>query len=438
MPRAARCEWPGLGSFATGYGASALDYLRRRSRENPWFAVASAVMHAGRIGYNIQQRVAEKVIEAGPEAVMDIASTLKTVGRAQDLARVASSMPVAAACYRRFCQQGSCIGDQGKMSRDGEALVECMRSAEYTLSASDIEAAQASPSYNPRYARLFDTMVGEKNVSSRGSSYVRKGTGIGHKTRNLLAEYLGCDDAVAMDTHVANWLSSTGRATWIQKIKVSRKDKNQRPLRRRDPKTGELKDLFNVEHVKTRFAGTIGEKKALTSEGYHVVDRFDPPAYGLMKREFQRLARECDVPPADLQVGAWAQGTCDAIRSERRYGSAVEGGIYLGEGRLDSCENIPRLEVRLSDVAVPLAEKEKGPGSRFECRPGYFGQPPSGVRVLEKLPKAPPDEIWTYQSVGRPVAMRQLPEGAVAALPRAAVRPEARAFAGRKLTRKKA
>lgn len=144
------------------------------------------------------------------------------------------------------------------------------------------------------------------------------------------------------------------------------------------------------------------------------------------------------MPPADLQVGAWAQGTCDAIRSERRYGSTVEGGIYLGGGRFDSCENVSRLEVRLSDVAVPLAEKEKGPRPSFECRPGYFGQPPSGVRVLERLPKAPPDEIWTYQPVGRPVAMRQLPAGVVAALPRAAVRPAPRAFAGRKLTRKKA
>lgn len=455
--RPARCDWPGVGSFALGYGATALDYLRKRTRDDPWFAAASGVMHAGRIGYNIQQRFAEKVTAAGPEAVIDIAGAVKTIGRAQDFARIVASFPVAAACYRRFCQQGSCVSQHGNLSNDGESLVECMRSAEYAFSDSDIEAAKTASSFNPAYPSLWDSMVAQKVITQRGGKWTRVGTGVGAKTRNLVAEYLGCDNAVAVDTHVANWLSATGRLVWIQQVERKRFDVRGRPIYAREPgggcrknKQGKCVQARDTLYLKTRFAKGPEIVEGMRADGYHVTDTMTDRQFAMMKREFQAMAAGCGAAPAVLQVGAWAQGTCDAVSAGRRYGAAVKGSIYLGEGKTDSCGNVPRFSPDLSDRGVRTVDLPKGAAERFTCKPGYFGnaaaaaprggatRSPREFQILDRLPKAPSSERWTLRPVGRLFAARQLALGMPTAVaPRRVPSPRPVAVAGAKRSRKK-
>lgn len=435
------CNWPGTGSFAAGYGKQALQYLRDRTREDPWWATASIVMHAGRVSYNSQQPVVEEIVPAGPGAVDNLASAIdlhsqarSKIGRGlQDWARIAAALPVAAACHRSFCQQGECVGKHGKLTPKGHSLIECMRSAEYKFSDAEIEAAKRAPAFNPNYKTLFDSMADQKIITQKGAHWVRKGTGIGAKSRNLMAEYIGCDDAVAVDTHVANWVSAAGRLAWVQPVVILRTDKRGRaiPGRNKDGsikrnKAGKIVQARETQLLKTRWAKDPVAIEGLKKDGYNVETHMPARVFALFKREFQGMAAGCGVSPAVLQVGAWAQGTCNAVSTEgRRYGAAVENAIYLGKGKYDSCANVPRFQSSdLSSQGVRFRElAAKPPAEEFACKSGYFGGAANGSRTTRSTASLPPiveriappsGEIWQVKRVGKPFAVRQLPTGVAA------------------------
>lgn len=447
-----RCDWPGVGGFAVEYGTKALQYLRDRSREDPWWAAASIVMHAGRVNYNSQQPIIEEIVPGGPAAVETVADAIDTVARVrskmgrgpQDWARIAAALPVASACYRRFCQLGSCSGKHGKLTADGHSMIECMRSGEHTFSDAEIEAAKRAPSYNPNYKTLFESMVEQKVIMPSGGRWVRKGTGIGAKSRNLMAEYLGCDNAVAVDTHVANWVSTTGRLVWIQPVVALRFDKLGRPVPGRNKdgsikrnKQGKVVQARETLHLKTRWAKDPRVIEGLKRDGYHVETNMSEKQFAMFKREFQAMADQCGTPAADLQVGAWAQGTCEAVSSEgRRYGAAVSNSIYLGKGKTDSCANVPRFKAELTNVGVRMGDLPgKAPPAKFSCKPGYFGGTGNGngtrdqFRITNRI--APPStERWKVKQVGKPFPARQLAVGMPIAVGPRRVRTRPVAIAG--------
>jgi hypothetical protein len=413
------CTWPGgVGPFSVGYGANALAYLRRRTAQDPWFAVVSGIMHAGQIDYNIQQPIAERLLKHPPEVAFDMERVFKLTEGAQDRARVVGGLGIGAHCYRRFCKdKRDCTPGSGKLSRNGERLIECLRTSTIVFTPAEIDFMQRAQvkdrPIGPRgeggytYKSLLKALQDRKRVVRvpHGSGWGMRGAGLGAKTRNLVAEYMGCDDAVAVDRHVGNWLAnSTGRLAWVQRVKVTKRDSLGRNL-------GKM--WLNKPVMLTR---SKSQAKRLRSQGFPAVDSGAVggyPTFGLLKRELQEMARECGVAPATLQVAAWAQNVCEG----ERKGKGANREIYLGEGKTDSCSNVPRLNVPLSDWAALVRDRPRSPGERFACAPGYLGgaaAPAAPLLPLYRAPlRPPPGEFWKVRFVGKPFPVRVIPEDAL-------------------------
>lgn len=412
----ARCNWSDLGSFATDYGAKALGYLRKRTQADPWFAFASGVMHAGQIDYNRQQPVVEKVVTAGPEAVMSYADTAKMVKGAQDYARIVAALPLSAACYRRYCGPDgrACMATHGKMSKGAEDATECLRSHEEVLSDDDVatlkrlrQVDEGGSGERPDRPGLtvFETLLKTKRLHFKNGRWVKVGANIGPKVRNMMAEYLGCPTGVAVDRHVGNWLTnSVGRVAWVQKVTVTKRDAIGR--RRKVTLTRPI-----------RFVKAESDARRMRAQGVPALSGTalsSAPTFALFKKTLIDMAGECGIEPAALQVGAWAQGVCDGEPGARKR---PPSGIWLGEGQSDSCSTVPRIETVLSGWAMPIKpnDRPKGGKPRFECKPGYLGASgtavplPGAIPVLPGGPLRPPaGESWSYSYSGKPMPVRIL------------------------------
>jgi hypothetical protein len=412
------------GTFDTRYGAQALAYLRRRTHENPWFAVVSGIMHAGQISYNAQQPVAERLLHHSPDVAFDIERTAKIIAGAQDAGRILPALTIGAYCYRKYCKSSTdCApAPSGDLSQRGERLIECLRTTKRRIMPAEIKFLQSTvwKQLGPRGAStqtLWQKLNERVKLQREGEAYYMRGAGLGAKTRNLVAEYMGCDNAVAVDRHVGNWLAnSVGRLAWVQRVQVTRRDKT----------TGRSRGTFWRQGVVT-FTRSKAEARRLRDQGIAALDSGaagQPKTFALMKREIHRMAKQCDIRPAELQVAAWAQGVCESV------GQVKATSIALGEGDHVSCADIPRLHVPLSEWAAPVMDRPKAPAERFTCTPGYLGEaaPAAAIKITRKPPQPPPGEVWTYR-YGSTQPVRILPQAAAAAavtrrfLPAAALRP---------------
>ena len=70
------CAMPGLSECEIKAGKDGLKYLRKRTKENPYFAVASGGLHSSRVDYDWNQRFVEKILD---EKAADLyKSTIRT------------------------------------------------------------------------------------------------------------------------------------------------------------------------------------------------------------------------------------------------------------------------------------------------------------------------------------------------------------------------
>lgn len=404
------CKISGVGDFPLTYGKSALAYLRRRTRENPWFAVASGVMHAGQIDYNRQQPYVEKVVAAGPVAALDFRTVAKLAKGAQDYSRIVAALPLASGCYQRHCGPDgrACVSRDGHMTQAAHEVMECLRVGELPLSSADVATldsiiAQKATKERPAKS-IFAVLKNTKRIKHRDGQWVKIGTNIGPKVRNMMAEYFGCSTGVAVDRHVGNWLANnSGRLAWIQKVKITKTDA-----------IGRKRSV--VVEAPVRYVKSQKEMTALRAQGIPAVSGSalsSPPTFALFKKTMLDLAAECGQEPAAVQVAAWAQGVCEDLRKK------PVTHIELGAGYQPvACTDIPKLQAALSSVAVPVVKRPKGAPERFRCGTDYLGQaqqaglppglPPGAVRIVRGPLKPPPGEHWTYEYFGKLRPMRIL------------------------------
>ena len=136
---------------------------------------------------------------------------------------------------------------------------------------------------------------GEVEAALDCTDYTRT-KGVGRKGANLMREYLGDEDAVAVDRHV-----------W----KYACVYKGFCPI---GPGGKELKVRYSNHGV------SIPEPVQEAVEGY-----------------IKAIARECDKTPSDIQVAAWLKGACDSKMEERIKKRGASPEIFLGDDFSVNC-----------------------------------------------------------------------------------------------------
>lgn len=167
-------------------GKEVADYLMERSRENPFFAVASAVMHSGPITYTPQQKYVERMVLEDPRNFIDPAYAKEAVRGSQLWEGRALILPRATKCFVRHCSRNECLKPKGR-----EKLVGCLQKS-----------------------GVQRTVAGGK----------RTGVGFGQKILDLTREYLGDSNAVAVDRHVKNWACKRAKLVCPKNPKELKRD----------------------------------------------------------------------------------------------------------------------------------------------------------------------------------------------------------------------
>jgi len=227
-------------------GKEGLKILREETKKTPFLAAATIAIH----GYNVPYESGQRYVEAftdmwhrgekdkvkDPEFVRKFCNREEagpTIGFVKQRCEL---VPDVAACFEEAC------GDDGK-----KCIIDPKARKEFLECASGIE-------------------------------------GVGKKLIDLAAEYLGDDDAVAVDRHVARWAVKTG----IYKPK------------------------------------TPAEEERIWEVG-----RISPTVYDKIANAVRVAAREAGFKPAEVQVGAWHTMKCEPkekwrpLRIEYVRGKAV-------------------------------------------------------------------------------------------------------------------
>jgi endonuclease III len=227
------CVLPMVNKCVLKMGEEGLRYLQKRTKKEPFFAFATGALHGGPITYDAQQKYVEKISGLDTIKMEDEEYNKKLIKGAQFWPTRARSLAFCAKCYNKHC------GKDGK---------KCL------------------------------TNVGRETAMKCLDSHQSQ---IGRKTKDLMREYLGDNNAVAVDRHVMDWVCNTANICFTGKVKG-------KPI--------------------------------------------SPKEYERIKLEVRKLARKHHVDPAVLQVTLWLKGVCKS-KTERRTGD----NIYLGEGKSVKC-----------------------------------------------------------------------------------------------------
>lgn len=355
-----------VGYFYPRQGVRALEYLQKRTRDDPFFAIASGFMHAGQINYRIQQAVVERLVaDPDREALLSTPEGAKTMllrrytGSQMTPGKI-EGWPYVMDCWKKYCKT--------PQDPSGRACV---------------SPPPGEPGHGKLPARAILMMRCLRNLPST------PGAGIGPKSRNLLAEYLGCEHAVAVDRHVGNFVAnSAGTLAWAQNVYFFRRQVDPHGVPLRDER-GHFLPLLPCKGVfseavrgskpvctytgRVVFAGGEDEKHNLRHEGIPAVGvggggTGAGGTFAMLKREIGRLARSCGLKSAQMQVGAWLQGVCDsALKEEGRT------DLYLGKDATFDCTTLPRLKLGPPAEGFALTARLPSPGWAFRCRPDYLG-----------------------------------------------------------------
>lgn len=217
---------PGLKKWDVKKGEETQRYLHKRTINEPFFAAATGALHSGPISYGRQQPFVEKVTDMGPDAVDEVHEAKDAIRGAQFWKQKSKTLSDVSKCFKKVCEDNDCTED-----RTREDFIDCV----------------------------------DEDV-----------TGIGRKTKDLMRLYLGDEEAVAVDRHVADWAcKNTNVCHDIKKGSRISKDEYR-----------ELKEIVRNE------------------AGKH------------------------DMSPAKLQVSAWVSGACKAKGSEP---------LFIGDDMVVEC-----------------------------------------------------------------------------------------------------
>jgi hypothetical protein len=227
--------------------------------------LVTGALHGAPVDYSQTQPYVDAVVEKGPEAWLDAEKNMEFLNK-----------PIKA--------QGG-MGYRYEFSKKrAPVLAELSKCYLHNqqVGMNDREAALNCAHVHPHD---FKTKRAQKKRAYRLIP------GMGRKGTALMREYLGDDNAVALDRQVYKYISE--------------------------------KHGF-IPSVKPR----------LTNHGMSIPDKAQEEGEYLVKK----LAAECDMTPADLQVAAWTWGACDSrTRTRRKHrGSST---VWLGPDFVLDCDD---------------------------------------------------------------------------------------------------
>ena len=311
-------------------GRDGLEALRRRTRESPWFAVATGVLHGGEVEYARAQAAVELVADAGAEAFLDPTEARRLLAKAGGAqlgtTSVADRLSAAARCY----VEHSAGGEAAKQRAALDALTACVR---------------------------------------------REKTGIGPKAGALMREYLGDDDAVAVDRHIfdaACRLSGHG-------CKMKLKPEEREALRKRGVIIGPPDRKGGPERLFYR--AQDGSERPLDVVPWKRGGPIGPREFRFGEKVIRALARDCGVSAAAMQVALWLHSACLA------KGRGVGYSMPLTRGATFPCGEVVGQRTLFGGIGALAGARGLGTSPLFPpASHGARGRVPRAVRVRELAP----------------------------------------------------
>ena len=260
------------------------EYLQRRTKQDPYFAVVTGSLHAGQITYDKQQKFVEKIMrhkqKHGIKTLLNENEVRNTLQGAQLWEGKAKHLVKSTQCYIDHC------GYQGRdcltKPKAREGLVGCMQSAQTKIKN---ELLKEHPEWNKKEHPGDHMTLIQKKIQSAG---------FGQKTSDLVREYLGDEQAVAVDRHVGDYIC---------------KKRGFCPLMKKGGK-------FKFEKERD----------------------IPPHIYRQISQQVRHVAKQCRKTPADIQVPSWLRGVCDS----RLYQRPGPTNIFIGEGKYVNCKARPK------------------------------------------------------------------------------------------------
>ena len=254
-----------------------IGFVRGRTDENPFFAVMTGAMHGGPIEYHRQQPYVEELSRLNPKDLTDIDYVESQIKGSQHWIGRSKSVVDLSDCFIKVC---GVDGRKCKTPKGRERLMDCARGA----------------------------------------------FGIGEKTIDLMKEYLGDNEAVAVDRHVGHW---TCKDAEIKCPTVTKKLWEWE---------GRLYEQQPYDFEKAKW---VGERVRRTVQYDFVKGKAIPPkVYDEIKESIRTKAKECNIQPVQLQVASWIKGACDAM---------PDGPIFVGEGHYLHCERRKEMKKKLEE-----------------------------------------------------------------------------------------
>lgn len=300
MARASVCNRVPIAAGVAGLAA-----LRRATRPNPWFAVVSGVVHGGEVSYESAQATGEFLAEYGAERLQteaDVAVALRDPslppGAGRGITVVADRIAAAARAYVKY---GSKASARTRPAMDRLTYAVCNECRPRGAAGRAIEAKMGPAAK----------------------------TGIGRKAGALMREYLGDDDAVAVDRHVFWFVyQHTGRAG------VARVSKEERDLLARRPGVKVVAATRAGGAPRLFYETAAGAMKPLDVRPWQRGDQIGPAEFAFGEKIVRELAKECGVSAAALQVAVWLQSACSS------KGRGVNYSLPLTRGKFFRCADV--------------------------------------------------------------------------------------------------
>lgn len=256
--------------------AAAIEYINERTAQDPYFAVLTAALNGAPVDFNMQQPFIERALACMKDKDW---CPDRPITHQVDLND--KVVPLPGHEVKRSLRKTGLVLKRDYRRPEVPSL-EDPGVAEVVIEGSQLWKSRANTVrdttriYNevcedPQYCR---TPTGREELVQR---IEEEAHGINQKTADLLREYLGDEDAVAVDRHVWRWLNNQGGAPHPQ------------------------------EQARTMPSKTD---------------------YFFLSEVLRNIAKTCGREPVHQQVAAWLKGACDAKPTDT---------ILLGEGHTIFC-----------------------------------------------------------------------------------------------------
>jgi len=157
----------GLTECELRQGREAIRYFQQRTKQNPFFAIATGALHGSRVSFEPQQRYVEKIVKMNPKELIHDDVNTQIIKGAQFYNQRAKALADTTRCYLKHCGPDGkkCLHEQGR-----KRVMNCIKNSS-------------------RY--------------------------MGKKTYDLVEEYLGNPKAVAVDRHIQDWACNQAGICYI-------------------------------------------------------------------------------------------------------------------------------------------------------------------------------------------------------------------------------